>query len=50
MWGDPQWHVGVDPASAEAQVRGWFYGLGVTCMRYRPAKSAEWCWVQRSLP
>jgi len=37
LWGDPQWHVGVDPASAEAQVRGWFYGLGVTCMRYRPA-------------
>jgi len=22
LQGDPQWHVGVDPASAEAQVRG----------------------------
>jgi len=41
LWGDPQWHVGVDPASAEAQVRGWFYGLGVTCMRYRPASKCR---------
>ncbi len=28
--GDPQWHVGVDPASVETQVRGVekLYGLG----------------------
>src|SRR5690554_4705666 len=43
-WGDLQGHAGVDPASAETQVRGSQvvrparYGLGGTCMSMRGAR------------
>ena len=40
MWGDLQWHVGVDPAAAETQVRGENLLIRIATAWGEPARDA----------